>query len=365
MFSTPSSKSAGTHLRTHVPEVHFNNDRDASDRLCGERLRIQVQLSEAVRAQLTAALSALRERVFNRADAWKSVLQTHVHAEIVRVDGRVLECFSRGLFVPVPSPSLLVETPLASAATVPDILTLLVDREFPLSSAHGNAPMRLAIHVGDDEVALSNPFSVFAKKGKRGQATKKRKEVVVPEATHDRVARFSRIAAALGQPRTVATVLPTPPAALPMRAPRSRPQGTKRQRALECDASPSSRCSSIPGGEAAQPAVSWVLPQPAAAAAAPLPATASLWPSCDLPSFPVADISPSGIGERILSDFTSSIAGVPPFPSPSFDFDRCWSMGSATALTTAGTTVVHLPFHQAASEYSSPLTGGMELTPLL
>lgn len=363
MFSTPSSKSVGTHLRTHVPEVHFNNDRDASDRLCGERLRIQVQLSEAVRAQLTAALSDLRERIFNRADAWKSVLQTHVHAEVVRVDGRVLECFSRGLFVPVPSPSVHVETPLASAATVPDSLTILVDREFPLSSAHGNAPMRLAIHVGD-EVALSNSFSVFAKKGKRGQAIKKRKEVVIPEATHDRIVRFSRIAAALGQSRAE---LPTPPAALPMRAPRSRTQGTKRQRALECDASPASRCSTIPGGEAEEPAASGVLPQlrqPAQPQPAAPATTACVWPAGGLSSFPT-DFSPPCIGDRSLSDFTSSISGNLPFPSPGFDFDCDVTVGPTSAfLTSAGTTVVHLPFQQAIADYASPLSG-MELTPLL
>lgn len=67
---------------------------------------------------------------------------------------------------------------------------------FPLSSAHGNAPMVLAVHLGD-AVALSTPFWVYAKKGRANQCMKARRDLRAPAPTPDRLARLALLRSVL------------------------------------------------------------------------------------------------------------------------------------------------------------------------
>ena len=181
-ISSTGAAPTASFVSTALPAVVYNNDRNAVGRLDSSPLRLCVQFGVSALAAFAALFATEKKRCARHEDAVKAVLARLIRTEVVLVNGRCPKVYCDGAMVPVPEP-----VPAMDIAEMGGMVTgviLRIPRCLPLSSSHGNAPMRIAVCV-DGEVVLTRPFAVHSKKSKTA-ALKMRHLLRVPLPTEHR-----------------------------------------------------------------------------------------------------------------------------------------------------------------------------------
>lgn len=129
-----------------------------------------------------------------------TLLSSSISVEVVRIDGQPLECFiaspgkpaSQGQIHTLPPPHIGLSFDLDASGKLPQRVVIAVLGGLPVSSAHGNAPFRLAVKVCE-ETLLSTPVFVYAKRRHVGAMPKARRPVFIVKPSAERLARLRAI----------------------------------------------------------------------------------------------------------------------------------------------------------------------------
>lgn len=184
-FSNRSKRNMQGVAILHVPSRHYNNARDASDRLTSADIKLKVPLSTAAIDILQASFDNQVVAKRSRGDNLQRALRDTLRVEIVRSDGKTLtERAMDGSYHEV-APLLfdVASSGHSSSLSVPHVIKVFVYRLFPLSSSHGNARFRLAFCMGAVVVAITTSFEVFAKQPRCGVNEKVRRIPVLDAAS--------------------------------------------------------------------------------------------------------------------------------------------------------------------------------------
>lgn len=188
----------GVSLLTDIPSIVYNNRRDAAGCLDGSPFDLQFHVSTAFvdTVRRLSAESVRRGAARSQATAAAQVLRRIVTVETVYFDGSLPHVYVDGEGMrPIDPPKL--SSLLLHEATA--VLSVSVERSFPLSSAHCGKPFRLAFVFQGRELCTTPEFHVMAKMGKAGTVSRPRKQrKPAKPLSEDRATRIDWVCRSLG-----------------------------------------------------------------------------------------------------------------------------------------------------------------------
>ena len=202
-----------------MEEFHYNSTRlPGNDRLDSSDVSVLVGLSRSFIDEVTAragvaataacGTGAVHGRASsastNNAAKLSTAASQLVRCEVLYFDGSVPSVCIEQDDASCPYGVRLTLSPLPEVAVrcVVDMakqqMRVWFSRKMPLSSSHAGRRFKLVLSLGDDDVVVSRPFVVLAKKAKAGTPAKVKFQPEYVPMDSDREARLARVCAAAG-----------------------------------------------------------------------------------------------------------------------------------------------------------------------
>lgn len=157
--------AARVELLTRFPDVMFNTRRQRDERLDSSPFSCDFRLASELRPAFTALLHRGQQQA-------RAQLSSLVSCECVYFNGEIPRVYSaEDGWSSLPTMALRVVDFSADTG----VITLGIERRFPLSSCHAEAPFRLVFVFEGAEPVVTKQFVVQAKQGKAGSVAKERR----------------------------------------------------------------------------------------------------------------------------------------------------------------------------------------------